>query len=454
MIRMKGFEFPELKDNSSNTDEKIAEEVVTSNEEVEATDELMDQVVGPTEEEVVPEVEEVIEEKDINPYGSINDEEQEVEEDIEEEQVDDSNNEEFSSAQDYEDDEEYAPYEDETTYEEEYPEEDYEEEYDDEVEDYTESEDIPIEEVDDSLKTLIKEVKEENAVEKKLKQENLKKFRIAFIVVMVIICIMLIVINNQVSKTADPVVIGDPKIENPAEEKPPKENPPVEEPPKETPKDDFNALLEELFNDGDNSKVLEMFKNDYQNLEVIDNYRETLNTFIDNKISAVSDNDSANYDELVAKLEKINGFIDKVKEVSYEEQSLISNEGIEQYKNKVQVLKDDSFNYYDGLSYYNNKDYNNAYISFAKIDNSSSYYEKAISRIAMIHNSILELIENDINTISTNLDLLDEEGKKEKYTQIKNMIEKYAKAYQYTVINGNSKYNELLEKYTNLAEID
>ena len=61
------------------------------------------------------------------------------------------------------------------------------------------------------------------------------------------------------------------------------------------------------------------------------------------------------------------------------------------------------------------------------------------------------MIEKDITTMLQNIDTKTEEEQKTIYTQIRTIIEKYGKAYSLVGITEYPKYQELLEKYTNLS---
>ena len=69
-----------------------------------------------------------------------------------------------------------------------------------------------------------------------------------------------------------------------------------------------------------------------------------------------------------------------------------------------------------------------------------------------IQKEIIELLEKDIKNLSTNLEYLDQAEKKLKYVQIKSIIEQYNNAYPYLHLDTNQRYNDLLQKYSELSK--
>ncbi len=108
----------------------------------------------------------------------------------------------------------------------------------------------------------------------------------------------------------------------------------------------------------------------------------------------------------------------------------------------------DSSLYYEALELYNDKDYNKAYYIFDRIDSTNSYYDKSVSYAKKIINNILEAMKEDINKIETGIELLDDSGKLEKYSNIEQIIIDYNGLYVYIDLSDNEIYQSLLGKYT------
>lgn len=115
---------------------------------------------------------------------------------------------------------------------------------------------------------------------------------------------------------------------------------------------------------------------------------------------------------------------------------------------QVNDIYSDSVSYFDALSLYNEKDYNRAYYSFDRIENSNHYYEKAISYKNKIIDNILDILKNDINKIENGVELLEDKDKLLRYTEIESIIFEYNNVYASVELSNSEEYQKLLSTYT------
>lgn len=108
----------------------------------------------------------------------------------------------------------------------------------------------------------------------------------------------------------------------------------------------------------------------------------------------------------------------------------------------------DSAIFYDALELYNKKEYNDAYYMFNRIEMSNSYYEKGVTYSNNIIDSIMDMINNDINKLEKNIESLDNDDKLRIYTSIEQIILDYANVYFNIPLADNDEYQELLSEYT------
>lgn len=107
----------------------------------------------------------------------------------------------------------------------------------------------------------------------------------------------------------------------------------------------------------------------------------------------------------------------------------------------------DSLVFYEGLDLYNEKDYNRAYYMFTKIEEDNTYYDKGITYVNKIYESILEILNKDIAKIASGIDTLSDEEKLNTYIMIEETILEYNNVYNVN-LSEYSEYQEVLSEYT------
>lgn len=107
----------------------------------------------------------------------------------------------------------------------------------------------------------------------------------------------------------------------------------------------------------------------------------------------------------------------------------------------------DSLVFYEGLDLYNEKDYNRAYYMFTKIEEDNTYYDKSITYVNKIYESILEILNKDIAKIASDIDTLSDEEKLNTYIMIEETILEYNNVYNVN-LSEYSEYQEILSEYT------
>lgn len=107
----------------------------------------------------------------------------------------------------------------------------------------------------------------------------------------------------------------------------------------------------------------------------------------------------------------------------------------------------DSLVFYEGLDLYNDKDYNRAYYMFTKIEEDNTYYDKSITYVNKIYESIIEILNKDIAKISSGIDSLSDEEKLNTYILIEETILEYNNVYNVN-LSEYSEYQEILSDYT------
>ncbi len=404
---MHGFEFPELKTNS---DDENKNESFTNSNMHNPFQEYDKEVLN---EEQVSEEEPVNEEYvNQNPYSDTGTTNPFVDYDNMESIIEDDS--------DYYDDQE------------EYEEPEYEEESD-----YEEETTEPVDVYDTSFKTLYKEIKAEDEEKNKQKREKMKDLKLAFVVFMTIILAALIVLNAFLTKDGNKMVI-DGKVTT---EKPePKEN-----------NENIRLIVNSVYDSGKTIDLKEFLEKNYSNVGIIVSLEEIVKNKIETLIKELEDKEYNSFNEFSSEYDKVSTFIDNINNTKYNDVSCLSKEEYIKYITELNTLNESAVIYYEGISSYNNNDYNNAYLSLSKVTEDNPFYLKSTAKIDSIYQNINEMIERDITNMTSDIEEKSEEEQKAIYRQIKLIIEKYGRAYSLVGLSDNSRYQELLEKYTNLS---
>lgn len=114
---------------------------------------------------------------------------------------------------------------------------------------------------------------------------------------------------------------------------------------------------------------------------------------------------------------------------------------------RLDTVYNDSSIYYVAMDYYNQNDYNRAYTTFDRIDNTNTYFSKARSYKDKIVANIMLLLETDINKIESDIDSKTSMEKLQIYTQIENVLMQYNNLYSSVNLKSQSDYQELYNEY-------
>jgi len=215
---------------------------------------------------------------------------------------------------------------------------------------------------------------------------------------------------------------------------------------------DLTSALDTYYKDNNTDELIKVLESNKTDPDRIANIQSTTkNTFItwledfkNENITTVSEFNSLNnkYQDLLDGLYTI-------VTTTYENETIacLSKEDYEELKGKLDEIYEDSNSYFEALEYYNNKDYNKAYVMLDELSSSNTYYEKAQSYLDKIIEEVLELMKTDIKNIEKDIDTKTDSEKKTIYLQIVEVIENYAKSYKNIPLNDNTEYLEILNEY-------
>lgn len=284
---------------------------------------------------------------------------------------------------------------------------------------------------EDDLTTLeINRIKEE----RKLK---LKNARTIFVIVMFVFIVTIMVAYNRMDKNKERIKIDPVNVD--LKDKDSQENL------------EFSAELNNYYQTREKTNIEKILVDNANNPEKITEMNNTVLNQIDKLIDDIvnSSTDSTDYDKKMADL---NDYLTSLNAIKFNDVAILKDMDYNSIKDKLSRLKEDSLNYFTGLNYYNAKDYNNAYETFNSIPEDNYFNKIAKKNMDKIQKEIIELLEKDIKNLSTNLEYLDQAEKKLKYVQIKSIIEQYNNAYPYLHLDTNQRYNDLLQKYSELSK--
>lgn len=198
--------------------------------------------------------------------------------------------------------------------------------------------------------------------------------------------------------------------------------------------------------------VLEEAKNSAKDVKELQNKtREICNKWMNEYFENDSTNVSA-FEEVSQKYEKIFINLNKIV-VTFNDENikLLTDNDLNELLEKRTDLYEDGLVYYKGVEFYNNKDFNQAYEAFLRVNKDNLYYDKANEYEYKIISSILELLKRDIDKLTVNMEELTEEERLKVYDDIYNIILKYdTDVYPNVNLSKVNEYNNLLESYRNM----
>ncbi len=127
---------------------------------------------------------------------------------------------------------------------------------------------------------------------------------------------------------------------------------------------------------------------------------------------------------------------------------ILEKEFYEDCLKQIKEVYNDSSKYFEALELYNDKDYNKSYTTLDSMDTSNRYYSKALNLKKKIEENIIELLNNDIIKLESNIDSLSDSAKLTRYIQIQEIIFEYKAVYYMVDLEHNDNYKELLNKYS------
>ena len=277
----------------------------------------------------------------------------------------------------------------------------------------------------------------EAARKKEEKRAHFQSARLAFIVVMFVIIVAIMVSYARMDKSKEIVIIKPITIHT-------KDDPPIEEL-------DFSAELNNYYQTREKNNIEKMLVDNSSDPEKMSEINSIVLKQIEKIIDDIIKNSSTEiqYDNKILDLDE---YLNSLRSIKFNEAELLSEVDYNNIKERLSHLKETSTSYFDALNYYNAKDYNKAYNTFSAIPEDNSFKKAAVEQMNKITEEILGLLKNDITKMSANLDYMNANEQKNRYYQIKLIIEQYNVAYPYLHLETNPTYNDLLQKYTDLSQ--
>lgn len=196
----------------------------------------------------------------------------------------------------------------------------------------------------------------------------------------------------------------------------------------------------------DNSNIYNVLSYVYNDDEKINNVHDNTYTIIKEWIHEFKDKEYNGLDDFEKQKDNLKEKINYVFDINYENIKLMRFKDYEELIKDIDNYYSEGKVFYDGLSYYNNKYYNEAYSLFDVIKEDEIFYDKANKYKNKIVNDVLTLIKNDIAKLEKNIDD-DNVNNLEIYSEIENIILSYNDIYGSIYLSNNSEYNSMLEEY-------
>ncbi len=271
------------------------------------------------------------------------------------------------------------------------------------------------------------------------RQLKMKNIRTVFVIFMLVVLFTLAATYKSLNNDHSKKDIGDINFKTTK-----KEDEPIEDL-------EISAELNNFYQTGEKANVEKMLVDSAEDPGKVMQINNTALMQIDRIINDNIEN-SKDYFDYDQKMNTLLKYVESLNNIRFNDIAVLKDTDYVATKEKIDNIKNSSSEYFNGLNYYNAKDYNNAYTTFNNIASDNYFYKFAYDKKTIISDDIIKLLNNDIANLSTNLEYLDEAEKKVKYQQIKSIIEQYAKAYPYLHLETNQTYNDLLQRYTELSK--
>lgn len=213
---------------------------------------------------------------------------------------------------------------------------------------------------------------------------------------------------------------------------------------------ELNIILNDYDNIEENTEIYDVLAyvvNDKDKIDIVKN-----NTYvaIEEWIKDYKDKEYYSSEDIENNTNILKDKIEYIRNVEYEDIELITNKEYDNFIEEIDNYYNDSKVYYDGISYYNKKYYNEAYAIFSNVE--GSFESKAKLYQDKIVNNVLELLVNDINNIKGNIvDSSTDQDKLDYYMQIENVILVYDSVYSNLLLKDNKDYQTYLSEYNALV---
>ena len=209
---------------------------------------------------------------------------------------------------------------------------------------------------------------------------------------------------------------------------------------------ELKVIMVDYEKNKDNSNIYNVLSYVVDDDEKINNVHDNTYTIIKEWIKEFKDKEYNGLEDFEKQKDILKDKINYVFDINYENIKLM------RYKDYEELIKDiDNYYsegkvFYDGLSYYNKKYYNEAYTLFEVIESDDIFYDKANIYKNKIITDVLTLIKNDIDKLEKNIND-DNVNNLEIYSEIENIILSYNDIYGSIYLSNNSEYNNLLNEY-------
>lgn len=191
---------------------------------------------------------------------------------------------------------------------------------------------------------------------------------------------------------------------------------------------------------GDLVKVLEEVYNDKYRINKVQ--KETLNVveqWIDDYLVQNAEDTASFLDITDYYKELVNNLYEKA---IYEEIYLLDDADKDNFLDLIADVCQDGMIYYKALDFYNDKSYNEAYVSLDDIDDDNYYYNDVVNLKEEIISDVLKMLNNDIDKLKEKE--TDEDSLNKNASSI---IEQYNNIYADLNLKENPEYEKLSLKY-------
>ena len=212
---------------------------------------------------------------------------------------------------------------------------------------------------------------------------------------------------------------------------------------------ELSLILEDYDNVQDKTEIYDILAYVVNDDEKIENVHNNTYRIVKQWVDLYKNNEYSGIEEVEKKTKELKDNIKYLMDIDYEGIKLLDYNDYDEFIDMIDEYYDECKVFYEGLSYYNKKYFNEAYMIMGNIQEDNYFYNKSREYQEKIVSDVIILLKNDVDNIVSNINDDDYTDKEllDVYSEIENMIIVYSNVYESIGLASEDEYQELLSEY-------